>query len=195
MATTTLRELNGFDETPASLTDSVVVLVDYQNTYTGGVMELDGHAGAIAEGKKLLAAAREAGAPVIHVQDKGYDVESEGGKIIADVAPVDGEGRVIKSAPNAFHGTDLAQQIEKTGRKNVILAGFMSNMCILFTAQGAFLNGLHPTVVANACGTRALSTRVGGGGTALTAQQIHDSALATITELYGVVVSSVSDLS
>lgn len=195
MATTTLRELNGFDETPASLTDSVVVLVDFQNTYTGGVMELDGHAEAIAEGKKLLAAAREAGAPVIHVQDKGYDVESEGGKIIADVAPVDGEGRVIKSVPNAFHNTDLAEQIEKTGRKNVILAGFMSNMCVLFTAQGAFLEGLHPTVVANACGTRALSTRVRGGGAALTAQQIHDSALATITELYGVVVSSVSDLS
>ncbi|MFI7399510.1 isochorismatase family protein [Streptomyces sp. NPDC049541] len=195
MATTTLRELNGFDETPASLADSVVVLVDFQNTYTGGVMELDGHAEAIAEGKKLLTAAREAGTPVIHVQDQGYDVDSEGGRIIADLAPVDGEGRVIKSAPNAFHNTDLAQQIEKTGRKNVILAGFMSNMCILFTAQGAFLSGLHPTVVANACGTRSLSTHVRGGGAVLTAQQIHDSALATITELYGVVVSSVSDLS
>ncbi|MFD7164808.1 isochorismatase family protein [Streptomyces violascens] len=195
MATTTLRELNGFDETPASLTDAVVVMVDFQKTYTEGVMELDGHAAAIAEGKKLLEAARAAGMPVIHIQDSGYDPDSDGGKIIADVAPAAGEGSVIKSAPNGFHNTDLAEQIEKTGRTNIILAGFMTNMCILFTAQGAFLNGLHPTVVANACGTRALSTRIKGNGTTVAAQDVHNGALATVTELYGVVVDTVTDLS
>lgn len=42
MATTTLRELNGFDQTPASLADATLILVDYQNTYTTGVMELTG---------------------------------------------------------------------------------------------------------------------------------------------------------
>ncbi|MEU4809426.1 hypothetical protein AB0H20_09490 [Nocardia fluminea] len=42
MTSTTLRELNGFDQTPASLTNSTLILVDYQNTYTQGVMELTG---------------------------------------------------------------------------------------------------------------------------------------------------------
>lgn len=31
MATTTLRALNGFDETPASLADATLILVDYQS--------------------------------------------------------------------------------------------------------------------------------------------------------------------
>ncbi|MGW3204095.1 cysteine hydrolase family protein [Streptomyces sp. NPDC001135] len=193
MGTTTLRELNGFDETPASLADATVILIDYQNTYTGGVMELDGYAEAIAEGEKLLAAAREAGAPVIHVQDAGYGTSSEGGRIHPGVAPIEGEAVVVKSAPDAYRTTDLGELVEKTGRKNVILAGFMTNMCVLFTAQGAFLRGDRPTVVAGACATRSLST-MKAAGTTLTAQQIHDGALATITELYGVVVPSVSDL-
>lgn len=63
MATTTLRQLNGFDETPATFEDAVLVLVDYQNTYTGGVMELDGWEPALASASRLLARAREAGAP------------------------------------------------------------------------------------------------------------------------------------
>ncbi|GGV13286.1 isochorismatase [Streptomyces filipinensis] len=193
MGTTTLRELNGFDETPASLADATVILIDYQNTYTGGVMELDGYAEAIAEGKKLLAAAREAGAPVIHVQEAGYDTNSEGGRIHPDVAPIEGEAVVVKSVPNAYHNTDLGELVENTGRKDVILAGFMTNMCVLFTAQGAFLRGDRPTVVASACATRSLPTAK-AAGTTLSAQQIHDGALATITELYGVVAPSVSDL-
>ncbi|MFI6685576.1 isochorismatase family protein [Streptomyces sp. NPDC050485] len=193
MATTTLRQLNSFDETPASLADATVILIDFQNTYTGGTMELDGYAAAVAEGKKLLEAARAAGATVIHVQDKGYDVDSEGGKIIADVAPIDGELSVIKSVPNAYHNTNLAELVDKAGKKDVILAGFMTNMCVLFTAQGAFLNGHRPTVVAQACATRALPTTAAGQHH-IDAQQIHDGALATVTELYGVVVPTVGDL-
>ncbi|MGW2817191.1 isochorismatase family protein [Streptomyces sp. NPDC001415] len=193
MATTTLRQLNSFDETPASLADATVILIDFQNTYTGGTMELDGHAAAVAEGKKLLEAARAAGATVIHVQDQGYDVDSEGGRIIAEVAPIDGELSVIKSAPNAYHNTDLAELVDKAGKKDVVLAGFMTNMCVLFTAQGAFLSGHRPTVVAQACATRALPTTAAGQNH-MDAQQIHDGALATITELYGVVVPTVADL-
>uniref|UniRef100_A0AAU2VCU3 Isochorismatase family protein n=1 Tax=Streptomyces sp. NBC_00003 TaxID=2903608 RepID=A0AAU2VCU3_9ACTN len=193
MATTTLRQLNSFDETPASLADATVILIDFQNTYTGGTMELDGHTAAVAEGKKLLEAARAAGATVIHVQDQGYDVDAEGGKIIAEVAPIDGELSVIKSVPNAYHNTDLAELVDKAGKKDVILAGFMTNMCVLFTAQGAFLNGHRPTVVAQACATRALPTTA-AGQKHIDARQIHDGALATITELYGIVVPTVADL-
>ncbi|GHE10259.1 cysteine hydrolase family protein [Streptomyces alanosinicus] len=193
MATTTLRQLNNLDETPASLAEATVILIDFQNTYTSGTMELDGWAEAVAEGKKLLTAARQAGATIIHVQDQGYEPETEGGKIIADVAPIDGEHRVIKSVPNAFHNTNLAELVEKAGHENLVLAGFMTNMCVLFTAQGAFLNGKRPTVVAKACATRALPTTA-AGQEHISAQHIHDGALATITELYGVVVPTTGDL-
>ncbi|CAM5694894.1 hypothetical protein SCALM49S_02790 [Streptomyces californicus] len=46
MTSTTLRELIGSDQTPATLADAALLLVDFQNTYTEGVMELEGSAAA-----------------------------------------------------------------------------------------------------------------------------------------------------
>ncbi|GAB2688780.1 hypothetical protein [Nocardia thraciensis] len=58
------------------------------------------------------------------------------------------------------------------------------------TTEGAFLRGNHPTVVADACATRPLPTVTGD----VSAEQLHRSALATIGDLYGVVVPSASVL-
>ncbi|MEU6986901.1 isochorismatase family protein [Streptomyces sp. NPDC046324] len=193
--TTTLRELNGFDETPASLSDATLILVDYQNTYTRGVMELDGWRAALDSAAALLARAREAGAKVVHVVNDGgegtpYDIREEIGAIHPSVAPVEGEPVVVKKVPNAFVGTDLAEHVDAAGHKDVVVAGFMTHMCVTFTAEGAFLRGNRPTVVADACATRPLRTTAAD----VTADQLHRSALATIGDLYGVVVASGADL-
>ncbi|MFJ8145555.1 cysteine hydrolase family protein [Streptomyces sp. NPDC096094] len=190
--TTTLRKLNGLGETPATLSDATLILVDYQNTYTEGVMELDGWKPAVDNAEALLKRAREAGTPVIHIVDKGYDLKSKAGQIIPALKPAKGEPVVEKSVPNAFHGTDLAEQVKKAGNKNVIVAGFMTNMCTLFTAQGAFLNGNAPTVVADASATRPLPLK--GNPNGIPAQQVHEAALATVQDLYGVVVPSQKSL-
>ncbi|MFI9760158.1 cysteine hydrolase family protein [Streptomyces sp. NPDC051963] len=196
MASKTLRELSGLDNSVPSLAGSTVIMVDCQNTYTKGVMELEGWKEALAEGRKLLTEARKAGAEIIHIQHDGgegspYDIRAEIGEIHPDVAPVPGESVVVKTdAPNAFHHTDLAQRIEEAGNKDVVIAGFMTNMCVQFTAEGAFLRGYRPTVVAAASATRPISTAVGE----VTAEQLHRSALATITDMYGVVVPSVDAL-
>lgn len=189
--TTTLRDLNGFDSAPATLADSTLLLIDYQNTYTEGVMELDGWKEALDAGAELLARARAAGAAVIHVVNDGgpgtpYDIRAEIGRIHPAVAPVAGEPTVVKAAPNAFLDTELAGLVDAAGKGKLVVAGFMTHLCVAFTAQGAFLRGDHVTVVADACATRALETPVG----VVPARQLHDAALATIHDLYGVVVAS-----
>ncbi|MFF1922269.1 cysteine hydrolase family protein [Streptomyces sp. NPDC058221] len=190
--TTTLRELNKLGETPATLADSTLILVDYQNTYTKGVMELDGWKPAVNNAEALLKRARAAGTPVIHIVDKGYDLKSEGGRIIPALKPAKGEPVVEKSVPDGFHGTDLAAQVKKAGHENVIIAGFMTNMCTLFTTQGAFLNGNKPTVVADASATRPLP--LNGKPNGIPAKQLHEAALATVQDLYGVVVPTQKSL-
>ncbi|MFF5402547.1 cysteine hydrolase family protein [Streptomyces misionensis] len=195
MPRTTLRQLNGFDETPAKLADSTLVLIDYQNTYTTGVMELDGWQPALDAAARLLERARREGAKVIHVVNDGgegtpYDIRAEIGQIHPSVAAADGEPVVVKQAPNAFHGTELGRLVDEAGRGDLVIAGFMTHMCVAFTAQGAFLRGNRPTVVADACATRALPVN----GTELDAQGVHLSALATIADLYGVVVPSQEEL-
>jgi nicotinamidase-related amidase len=195
MPRTTLRQLNGFDDTPAKLADSTLVLIDYQNTYTTGVMELDGWQPALDAAARLLERARREGAKVIHVVNDGgegtpYDIRAEIGQIHPSVAPADGEPVVVKQAPNAFHGTDLGRIVDEAGRSDLVIAGFMTHMCVAFTAQGAFLRGNRPTVVADASATRSLPV----AGAELDARQVHLSALATIADLYGVVVPSQEDL-
>ncbi|WND37848.1 cysteine hydrolase family protein [Streptomyces sp. BB1-1-1] len=196
MPRTTLRRLNGFDDTPAKLAESTLVLVDYQNTYTTGVMELDGWQAALDTAAQLLARAREEGTKVVHVVNDGgegtpYDIRAEIGAIHPSVAPADGEPVVVKKVPNAFVGTDLAEHIDAAGNGDLVIAGFMTHMCVAFTAQGAFLRGNRPTVVADACATRALPV----AGLELDARQVHNSALATIADLYGVVVPSQKEIS
>ncbi|MFI7528065.1 isochorismatase family protein [Nocardia salmonicida] len=187
MTSTTLREINGFDQTPATLTNSTLVLVDYQNTYTKGVMELTGWEPALDAAATLLTAARAAGTPVIHVindggKDTPYDITADIGQIHPKVAPTADESIVVKKAPNSFVGTNLAELVDAAGNTNLIIAGFMTHMCVTFTTEGAFLRGNTPTVIASACATRPLGK--------VSAPQLHASALATITDLYGIVIDT-----
>ncbi|MCS0600141.1 isochorismatase family protein [Streptomyces sp. LP11] len=193
MSRTTLRRLNGFDETPATLTGSTLLLIDFQNTYTRGVMELDGWEASLDAAAELLARARAAGTKVVHVINDGgagtpYDIRAEIGRIHSRVAPADGEPVVVKQTPDAFHGTDLDTHVPEG--QDVIIAGWMTHMCVAFTAQGAFLRGNRPTVVADATATRSLPM----AGTDLDARQVHYSALATIADLFGVVVGSQQEI-
>ncbi|MFD8754840.1 cysteine hydrolase family protein [Kitasatospora sp. NPDC059577] len=192
---TTLRALNGLDEKPASLGDATLILIDYQNTYVRGVMELEGWREALDAAADLLVRARAAGATVIHVVNDGgegtpYDVRAEIGRIHPSVAPAEGERVVVKQVPDAFAGTDLGELVDAAGHRDVVIAGFMTHMCVTFTTAGAFLRGNRPTVVAAASATRPLSS----AGAVLTAAQVHRAALATIGDLYGVVVESPADL-
>ncbi|UGT46016.1 isochorismatase family protein [Nocardia yamanashiensis] len=192
---TTLRDLNGFDQTPAALADSTLILVDYQNTYTRGVMELTGWEPALEAAAALLDRARRAGAKVIHVVNDGgagtpYDITAEIGQIHPAVAPIAGEPVVVKTVPNGFVDTELGAQVDAAGNKSVVIAGFMTHMCVTFTTEGAFLRGNLPTVVADASATRPLRTAVAE----VPAEQLHQAALATIGDLYGIVVPSAAAL-
>ena len=54
MTRPTLRELASRPSAPAALTDSTLVVIDCQNTYTQGVMELEGVQAALGEAAMLL---------------------------------------------------------------------------------------------------------------------------------------------
>ncbi|WP_405943109.1 isochorismatase family protein [Streptomyces sp. NBC_00207] len=195
MPVTTLRELNGFDQSPASLAGATVVLIDYQNTYTRGVMELEGWQEALDAAAALLARARQAGATVVHVVNDGgegtpYDIRAEIGRIHPGVAPADGEETVVKTTPDAFHETNLGEVVDKAGNTDLVIAGFMTHMCVQYTAAGAFLRGNRPTVVADACATRPLRA----AGVEVSAARLHDGALATVEDLWGVVVPTAAAL-
>jgi nicotinamidase-related amidase len=186
---TTLRELTGLPASPAPLADSVLVMIDLQNTYTRGVMALEGVEPAIDEAAALLDRARGAGIPIVHVQhDAGegtpYDVRDEIGAIVDRVAPREGEHRIVKNFPNSFVGTDLESYLRGKDATNLVLAGFMTHMCVNSTARGAFNAGFAPSVVAAATATRALP---GPDGT-VSASALQSASLAALSDMFAVVV-------
>jgi nicotinamidase-related amidase len=192
----TLRELLGLGHTPSNLSESALVIIDCQNTYREGVMQLEGVEEALVEASKLLEKARQVGAPVFHIQhDTGegtpYDTKAPIGQIADIVKPVDGEPVITKQYPNAFIQTDLEEQLKKVGCSKLILAGFMTHMCVNSTAHGAFNLGYDVTVVASATASRPLQA---GQGNALSAQAVHEGALASTRDLYAVVVDNVEDI-
>lgn len=186
---TTLRELTGLPATPASLRDSALVMIDLQNTYTRGVMALEDVEPAIDEAAALLDRARRAGIPIVHVQhDAGegtpYDVRGESGAIVDRVAPREGEHRIVKNFPNSFVGTDLEEHLRGRSAQNLVLAGFMTHMCVNSTARAAFNAGFATTVVAAATATRALP---GPDGT-VSASALQSASLAALSDMFAVVV-------
>jgi nicotinamidase-related amidase len=196
MARTTLRELMGLGDAPVPLGQSTLILIDCQNTYRQGVMQLDGVEDALAEAAQLLARARAAGIPVFHIMhDAGegspYDVHAEIGQISDEVAPVAGEPVIVKNFPSAFVGTDLEAQLRGASSSELLLAGFMTHMCVNSTARGAFNLGFHPTVVASATATRELP---GAGGVAVPAQAVQAASLAAIGDLFGVLAGKSGDI-
>jgi nicotinamidase-related amidase len=192
----TLRALAGLPLAPVSLSDSTLVLIDCQNTYTRGVMELEGVQQALDEAAALLDRARSAGIPVIHIQhDDGpgslYDIGGESGAIVAQVAPRHGEPVVVKNYPNSFVQTDLDELLKSRDASNLVLAGFMTHMCVNSTARGAFNLGYAPTVVAAATATRALPSL---GGDPVPAGAMQAASLAALADLFAVVVAVAGDI-
>jgi hypothetical protein len=134
---------------PAALAESTLIMIDCQNTYTRGVMELEGVQAALDEAAELLDRARQAGIPIFHIMHEGgadtpYDTAAEIGRIVDRVAPRDGEPVIVKNYPNAFTETDLHQQLTAAPGRDLILAGFMTHMCVNSTARGAFSLGYRP---------------------------------------------------
>ncbi len=192
-APTTLMALAGADPAPNALDESVLVLIDCQNEYVTGKLPLVGVRAALAQIAALLDRARAIGTPIVHIAHLGrsgglFDPEAEGGRIHPDAAPASGEAVVTKGLPNAFAGTTLQAEIEKTGRRRLILAGFQTHMCLSATARAALDLGYRSTVVASAAATRDLPGFAGG---VVAAEILHDAELAALADRFAVVARTV----
>ncbi len=67
----TLLDMAGVPNRPHRLAEAAVVMIDAQMEYVNGRLPLTGIEPALEVGAELLAAARTAGRPVLHVQHQG----------------------------------------------------------------------------------------------------------------------------
>jgi nicotinamidase-related amidase len=121
---------------------------------------------ARAEGMTgAIARAREAGVPVIYVNDDRDRWDSDapalareaadgpGGEVIRDLLPQAGDHVLLKHRYSAFDHTALDLLLEVKGTERVVLVGATTEGCVVQTALDAREHGLKATILAEACAT------------------------------------------
>ena len=187
----TLLELAGAPASTTHLTQAVLIVIDAQREYVDGKLPLSGVKSAVAEIATLLARARNAGAPIIHIKHRGrpggaFGPDTTGFDIADEAAPSGAEAVIEKSLPNAFTGTTLQATLDGLGRKQLILTGFMTHMCVEATARAALDHGFNSTIVATATATRDLPDPL--TGEAVPAAEVQRNALAALADRFATVV-------
>ncbi len=193
----TLLDMAGVPNRPHRLAEAAVVMIDAQMEYVNGRLPLTGIEPALEVGAELLAAARAAGRPVVHVQHRGkgdglFGPDSAYFAIAPQVAPREGESVVGKVVPNALADGALAARLEELGAANIIVAGFMTHLCVSTTARAALDLGYGCTVLAPACATRDLPDGQGG---VVTAAALHRAELAALADRFATVVGGADAIS
>lgn len=169
-----------------------LILVDIQNDYfTGGCWPVEQMDQVAAKAKSVLAAARAAGDLIVHVYHEATSDQApffrpgtSGAEIHPSVAPAPDEKVILKHRPNSFHDTDLHAVLSAAGITDVTIVGAMTQMCIDATARAARDHGYNVTLVADACGAKALTQ----GDVSLTAQQVQAAFLSPLEMSYATVV-------
>jgi nicotinamidase-related amidase len=186
----TLLQMSGDDHAPGRLSNSVLIVIDAQNEYVSGRLPLVGVDAALERIAELLAAARAARTPVMHIVQRGvsggaFDPETDGFGIAPLAAPVGIETPVKKRLPNSFVDTSLRERLQMTGRKSLILTGFMTHMGVSSTARAAVDLGYRTTIVSDATATRDLPDPL--GGPPISAEEVHRAALAALADRFAIV--------
>jgi nicotinamidase-related amidase len=192
----TMLQMAGAAPTPATTADGVLLIIDAQREYTDGLLPLPGVDEAIGALATLLEKARKAGTPVVHVrhQSKGkaFNPSSAGYEIVAPLTPRAGETIIDKGLPNAFAGTDLAKHLAASGRKNLIVGGFMTHMCVSATVRAATDLGFMSTIAADTVATRDLPDATGGA--TIGADAINRITLAALSDRFAWVVAKATQI-
>lgn len=152
--------------------DTAVVFIDHQPQMTFGVANMD--RATLMNNVTLLAkAAREFGVPAVLTA-----VETEGfsGYLwpqLLDVFP--GQPVVERTSMNSWDDAGFRRAVEATGKKNIILTGLWTEVCVTWPAIEMLGAGYNVYVVEDCCGATspaaqeaALSRMVQAGAVRLT---------------------------
>jgi nicotinamidase-related amidase len=193
----TLLDFAGVSSEPSRLSESVLVIIDAQKEYFEGKVKLEGLDEALAEAARLLERARKLGSPVVHVTHENrsgaalFAAGTRAAEIIDALRPTGSEIVIRKTMANSFFDSSLEDEIGRTGRKSLVIIGYMTHMAVDATVRAALERGLRSTVVGDACATRDLADGYGG---VIAAADVHNATLAALRDRFAAVVRSASEV-
>lgn len=185
---------NAAQEVSLDPAKTAIVVVDMVNDFCveGGAMVLPGYEALLPAQKRVIAAGRAAGCPVVFVIDAHHGaapnerefkkrtrhcIEGEwGAQVIDELAPQPQDLKVIKRRYSAFFNTDLDVSLKDYGITSIVVMGVVTNICVRSTVHDAFFLGYDVVVVED--------------GSAATGPREQASSLYDIATHFGVVALS-----
>jgi len=179
---------------------TALLVIDYQNDFLSDRGHYARHGRDVARMREILPAvrslveaARKTGARVVFVQQStlpdgksdsdawlyfktrdgkspDYTLAGSWGEELYELQPRDGETRIRKFRPSAFHGTELADILRSMEVETVVTCGVLTQGCVLATTLDASFNDFYTVVARDA---------VAGPTPAL-----HDVALTFLSSRY-----------
>jgi nicotinamidase-related amidase len=159
---------------------------DAQNEYADGKLttfEVDKTRKAISS---LLESYRAAGSDIVHVVHKvpdGAPIFTPGTPLaeeFSELKPKGNEKLIEKAHPGSFSGTELDEVLVKTGKKKVVLTGYMAHVCVSTTARQADERGYDVLLAREAIGDRDIP--------GASAKEVVDMSLTELADAFATVV-------
>lgn len=162
-----------------------LILIDIQQGFDSPDWGARNNPDAEANAARLLHHWRAQDWPLFHVRHLSTTVGSpllagqSGAEFKRQVQPLAGEPVIEKSVNSAFIGTDLQVQLIAGSVTDVVICGLTTPHCVSTTARMAANLGFNVTLAHDACAAFTSNADMSWqAGAPLSAQQIHDSAVA-----------------
>ena len=176
---------------------AVLIVIDVQEAFDDPSWGKRNNPTAEANIAALLAGWRRTPRPVIHVQHRSARPESlfhpsrPGFRVKPEAEPLPGEPVIYKEVNSSFIGTDLEQRLRARGAATLVIVGITTDHCVSTTTRMAGNLGFATYLVSDATAT---FERRGPQGTHFSAEQMHDTGLASLHGEFATVVDSATVL-
>jgi nicotinamidase-related amidase len=159
--------------------NSAVVFIDHQPQITFGVANIERQQ-LINNVVMLAKAAKEFGIPAILT---AVETESFSGYIwpqLMDIFP--GQQPIERSSMNSWDDAAFRQAVEATGRKNIIISGLWTEVCVTWPTLNMLNEGYNIYVVEDACGATSQLAQDAAIRRCIQAGAIPMTTIATVLE-------------
>ena len=159
--------------------DSAIVFVDHQPQMLFGVASID-RATLINNVTLLAKVAKEFNVPAVLT---AVETESFSGYVwpqLLDVFP--GQQVVERSSMNSWDDAGFRKAIEATGRKNIIMTGLWTEVCVTWPTIEMLGAGYNVYVVEDCCGATSPAAQEAGLSRMVQAGAVRLTTLAALLE-------------
>lgn len=170
-----------------------LLVIDVQNEYFTGKLPVTHPAGSLANITLAMDKCIEKGIPVIVIQHAAKIADSpvfrrgsEEWKLHPEIAKRKYNIVIEKNLPGSFAGTTLEQYLEGRGISELVISGYMTQMCCDTTARQAFHMGYSVIFLSDATGTLAITN----DGGSVTAEELHRATLVTQAMRFSKVITT-----